>query len=151
MRETAILRNDRLQVQKIAQFSYDHHGPHVPLVNTPVLMSEACEALLENNPQARQLRPKRAEQDHQEMEPTTSFDVSQIAKNWVIQAAGFTQIIPDGAPAPHRKTDTPKRDRRPHGIRKTQPRETRYGGKRKFSSGQMDRWRHPLHREITYR
>ena len=117
----AILRNDRLQVQKIAQFSYEHliMDHIVPVVNTPVLMSEACEALLENNPQADfagayfdRREPSKTIRKWS-LRSNTSFDVSQIAKKLGggghVQAAGFTQIIPDGAPAPHSVKAPPTR------------------------------------------
>ena len=110
----AILRNDRLQVQKITQFSYQQRimDHMVPVVNTPVLMSEACEALLENNPQADFAGAyfDRREQSRTirkwSLRSNTGFDVSQVAKalggGGHVHAAGFTQTIPDGAPAPHR-------------------------------------------------
>ena len=109
-------------MQKIAQFSYEHliMDHTVPVVNTPVLMSEACEALLENNPQADfagayfdRREPSKTIRKWS-LRSNTSFDVSQIAKKLGggghVQAAGFTQIIPDGAPAPHSVKAPPTRE-----------------------------------------
>ena len=66
-----ILRHNRLQVERIVQHSalQDIVGWRVPAVNTPLLASEACEALLEKFPRRALRGGLRRPEEPEEVEP----------------------------------------------------------------------------------
>ena len=102
----AILRHNRLQVERIVRHSgWRTIGDWtVPVVNTPLLASEACEALLEKFPDApfAAAYHDRGDQRKWSLRSGGEFDVSEVARSLGggghSHAAGFLTAGPDAAP-----------------------------------------------------
>ena len=96
-----ILRHNRLQVERIVQHSalQDIVGWRVPAVNTPLLASEACEALLENFPGAPFAAAYADQRNRRKWSLRSSgeFDVTEVAQlmggGGHHHAAGFLEDI----------------------------------------------------------
>ena len=96
-----ILRHNRLQVERIVQHSalQDIVGWRVPAVNTPLLASEACEALLEKFPGAPFAAAYADQRNRRKWSLRSSgeFDVTEVAQlmggGGHHHAAGFLEDI----------------------------------------------------------
>ena len=102
----AILRHNRLQVERIVRHSgWRTIGDWtVPVVNTPLLASEACEALLKRFPNAPFAAAYHDREDRRKwsLRSGEEFDVSEVARSLGgggrPHAAGFLTAGPDAGP-----------------------------------------------------
>ncbi len=97
----AITRNNQQQVERIVQYALEKEiaGHLVPVVNTPVLASEACEALLEKHQEAPFAAAwyEREGQRKWSLRARPGFEVDRVAEQMGggghPHAAGFTESL----------------------------------------------------------